>query len=46
MKFRNYTNWCYLPNDVDADESRAAVAALTEFEWAPYDDPETYADIH
>jgi hypothetical protein len=30
----------------EGDEWRTAVAALTEQEQAPYDDPETYADIH
>jgi hypothetical protein len=27
-------------------EYHIAVAALTEWDWAPYDDPQTYTDIH
>ncbi len=32
--------------DHEATEHRLAVAALTEWERAPYDDPQTYADAH
>jgi hypothetical protein len=30
----------------DTDEWRVAVAAMTECDRAPYDDPATYADVH
>jgi hypothetical protein len=33
-------------NEHEAAEHHLAVAALTEWERAPYDDPETYADTH
>lgn len=32
-------------NEYEAVEYRRAVAALTEWDYAPYTDPETYADI-
>jgi len=33
-------------NEHDATEHGIAVTALTEFERAPYEDPQTYADTH
>lgn len=37
------------PNPVhehERDETRSALAAMTEWEWAEFDDPLTYADTH
>lgn len=31
---------------IDHTEHRRAVAAMREWDWAPYDDPMTYADLH
>ena len=33
-------------NEYDAAERHHAIAAMTEWDWAPYDDPQTYSDTH